>query len=256
MIQRTGFSARRSVFLGMCAACSFAGTASAQLVVLSDNFDSYTNGNLSGQGGWTATAAAATPMQVSGALNKYVQLNTSGQDEYKAFTGPVTANAGESIVSEFDVNLSAAQATGDYFFHLSNPAGTTANFYERVFARSTAGGFQLGLVDTSGTGSTTTWGTTALSFGTAYSIKVTWNFVAGANNDTFTLDVNGGNYLNHIWTSATVEPTTLAAANLRQGGATSSATVQVDNMVVTSVPTPGSLVCLAGGLLIAGRRRR
>lgn len=233
---------------------AFAGTASAT-VVLMDDFNSYTNGNLSGQGGWTATAAAATPMQVAGGADKYVQLGTSGQDEYKAFSSTVPLTPGNSIETKFDINVSAAQATGDYFSHLSNPAGTTSVFLQRVFARSSTNGFQLGLLDTSGTGSTTTWGTTELSFNTPYTVKVTWNFVAGANNDTFSLDVNSVNYLNHTWTSTNAEPTDLAAGNLRQGSGANSATLQFDNLMITSVPEPAGLTWLLLGLLSLGIRR-
>jgi trimeric autotransporter adhesin len=234
------------------------GAANAQLIVLSDNFNSYSAGNLVGQGGWTQTSTVATnPQQVAGGANMFVQLGTSGQDVFKAFPGPVAANVGESMTSEFDINISAAQAAGDYFFHLSDPAGTSSNFYQRVFARSSAGGFQLGFVDTSGTGSTITWGSTDLSLNTSYSLRVTWNFLAGTNNDTFTLDVNGSNYLNHAWTSTGIgEPVNLSAANLRQGAAGNSATLQVDNLVVTSVPGPGSFACLLSGLILANRRRR
>ncbi len=238
--------------------CSITGAASAQLVVLSDDFNSYTNGTLVPQGGWTTTGTVfTTPVQVAGGADKYVQFGTSGEDDYKVFSSPVTLNPTDSLETRVDINVSAATATGDYFTHLSNPAGTTANFYQRVFARSSGAGFQLGLVDTSGTGSTTTWGTTVLAFNTAYSLKIVWNFLAGANNDTFTLDVNSVNYLNHTWTSTGIaEPTTLAAANLRQGGATTSATLQLDNLNITSVPGPGSVACLMSGMIIAGRRRR
>lgn len=243
--------------LSLVLAAGIAAPASAQLV-LSDNFNSYTNGNLVPQGGWTATGTVfTTPLQVAGGADKYVQFGTSGEDDYKAFTSLVTLTPTQSLETTFDVNISAATAAGDYFTHLSNPAGTTANFYQRVFARSSGAGFQLGLLDTSGTGNVTTWGTTVLSFNTSYNIKVTWNFLAGANNDTFTLDVNSANYLNHTWTSTGIaEPASLAAANLRQGGATTSATLQLDNLNVTAVPGPGSLACLATGLLITGRRRR
>lgn len=224
-------------------------------VVLSDNFDAYTNGNLSGQGGWTATASAATPMQVAGDADKYVQLAT-GQDEYKAFSTAVNRTDGDSIATSFTANVATATANGDYFSHLSSPAGTTTFFYQRIFARSLGSGFQLGLLDTSGTGSAITYGAGELALGTEHDVDVTWNFVAGGNNDTFTMTVNGTPYLTHTWTSVNAEPATLEAANLRQA-AGNAASVQFDDYVVDAVPEPTSLGLLAAGAgMLAGRRAR
>lgn len=235
-------------------------SAQAAVTVLTDDFNSYTNGNLSGQGGWTATAAAATPMQVAGASDKFVQIGTSGQDEFKAFTTAVPHTDGESIETKATVTVTSAQATGDYFLHLSNPAGTTSNFYQRTFVRSSGAGFQFGLVDTSGTGSTTTFGTTVLNLNQAYNIDIIWNFVAGGtNNDTFTFNVDGSSYLTHTWTStATAEPTALAAANLRQGSATAAAGVNLDNLqvIASSVPEPAALGILSLALAAGANRRR
>lgn len=124
------------------------------------------------------------------------------------------------------------------------------------YTRSSANGYQLGLVDTSGTGSTTTWGTTELSFNQPYRVAVTWNFVAGANNDTFGVTVGGNSYLTHAWTSATVEPSLVAAANLRQGATASAPTLTVDNYSVTVVPEPAAIVLACSSLAAMAFLRR
>jgi hypothetical protein len=185
-----------------------------------------------------------------------VQVGTSGQDEYAAFTAPLSTAAGR-ITTSMDINVSAAQAAGDYFSHLSNPAGTTTIFLQRLFARSSGTGFQLGLLDTSGTNSATTWGTTDLNFNTNYHVDVVWNFVAGNNNDTFAVRVNNAPYLTHSWTSMNAEPPALAAANLRQGTAANAATLTVDNLVVDGIPEPATLVlaALVGVAGVSLRRR-
>jgi hypothetical protein len=234
--------------------------------VLSDNFDSYVTGtNLSGQGGWTPTTVVASPpppIQVAGPQggNLYAQFGASGQDEYKGLSTAVNHNDGDAIETAFKVNVASATATGDYFVHLSNPLGTSTFFYERIFARSSGTGYQLGLVDTSGTGSTPTYGTSVLDFNTSHTVDVVWNFVGGGtNNDTFTMLVDGSPYLTHTWTSATVEPTAIAAVNFRQGGAASSAIVQVDDLSVSSIaaaPEPASMGLLGTALSALCLRRR
>ncbi len=247
-----------------CATSSF-----AQLS-FSEHFNSYVNGPLTNQGPWLATANALGPIQVSSGR---AQLATSGQDAYAPFSSAVVNADGTSFFFGFTVNVISAQAGGDYFIHTSNPAGTTTSFYERVFARSSGGGFQFGLVDTSGTGSTITYGSTVLSLSTDYRVVVAQNFVAGGNNDTFSLYVNptdlsveGNNtpYLTHTWTSATAETGTYAAVNLRQGAAGSAAAVSVDDILVsktfadvTAIPEPSSVILVTvGGLVLLARIRR
>lgn len=245
----------------LLAAVLTAGSSASAAIVFSDDF-SAPDGPLVGTtpdvGGtnWTPTVAAATPIQIAGGA---AAVKSSGQDDYAGFTTAVSTTPPGFITTSLDVNVSAAQAGGDYFSHLSNPLGTTSVFVQRLFARSTTGGFQLGLVDTSGTGSTITYGATPLLFNTTYDVDVNWVFVPGANNDTFTVTVNNLPYLVHNWTSATPEPPALAAANLRQGSAGSAPTLSVDNLVVnfTAIPEPSTLI-LGGmfGLLGVACRKR
>lgn len=230
-------------------------------LVFSDDFSS-ADGALSGTtpdvggGNWAATASAATPIQIaSGAA----AVKSSGQDEYAPFTAPVSTATALGLTTNLDINVSAAQAAGDYFSHLSNPAGTTSTFLQRLFVRSSGAGFQLGLLDTS-TGSTTTWGTGVLNLNSPFKVSVKWNFVPGPLNDTFEVLVNGSSYLTHTWTSTLAEPTDLAAVNLRQGSAANAATLTVDNLSVEStlIPEPATFA-LAGagliGLIACGRRK-
>ena len=216
-------------------------TASSSHVFASDVFSddfSAPNGPLIGTtadlgGTWTQTGTSTlNPIMISGGA---VTLVTTGQDAYAALSSSVANVAGLGLKTSLDLNVSAAQATGDYFLHLTNPVGTTSNFYERLFARSSANGYQLGLVDTSGTGSTTTWGTQVLFFGATYHVDVTWNFTSGTSNDTFSVAVDNAPYLTHTWTSIFTEPAQLSAVNFRQGTATFAPTISLDNLVVTTV---------------------
>ena len=240
--------------------------------IFGEGFDNYVNGSLTNQGPWLATASATAPIQVASGR---AQLATSGQDAYAAFGSAISNPDGTSFFYGLTINVTSTQAAGDYFFHVSNPAGTTLSFYERLFAKSAVGGFQLGFVDTSGTGSTITYGLPVLSLGTDYRVVVAQNFVAGPNNDTFSLYVNptdlsveGNNtpFLTHTWTSTSVaETATYAAVNLRQGSSANAAAVFVDDILVSktysdvaSTPEP-STICLAlagaAGLLCFRRRR-
>ena len=172
-------------------------------VVFRDGFNAV-DGSLIGTpaeigGTWSQTGTqAANPIQISGSA---ASLAGFGQDAYAALSSPVANVEGLGLKTSLDLNVSAASESGEYFLHLSDPLGTTFNFYQRLFARSSAGGYQLGLLDTAGSGSTATWGTQDLSFGTTYHIDVQWNFGPGTTNDTFSLTLNDVPYLNHSWTS-------------------------------------------------------
>jgi hypothetical protein len=229
-------------------------------VIFSDSFN--TNGTLVGTtpqvgGNWTQTSTSATnPVQV---VSGQVSLITSGQDVYGAFSSPVPVATTQALQTSFTLTVSAAQAAGDYFLHLSDPVATTTNFYNRIYARSSGGGFQLGFASNSGTGSVITYGTDVLTLATAYQVSSTWNFVAGTLNDTFSLSVNGNPYIaTYTWTGNPEPPTNVSAVNFRQGSATNAATVLIDNLQVTAIPEPSSAAIV--GLALAGlvrlRRRR
>src|SRR5688572_17053629 len=154
------------------AAVSFASSESRAVVVFDDNFDSYTSGQpLLGQGGWTITGTSTVnPLMVAGGPDNHVPLTTTGQDAFKAFDSGVVHADGDDLQTSVEINVSAAQAAGDYFFHLSDPVATTTNFFQRLFARSSGTGFQLGIQGTSGTGGTVAYGSTVLNLTQTYDV--------------------------------------------------------------------------------------
>ena len=228
--------------------------------VFSDNFNSYTDGNLVGQGGWTITGTSTVnPIQVHSGV---VSLLTTGQDAYSAFGSAVSTGAGGSVFAGLDLNVSAAQALGDYFLHYTATVGGTSGFYDKLFARSSGSGFLLGIQDNNGT---TNWGSTVLSFNTTYRVVSEEDFVAGGLNDTFAVYVNptdlnvaGNNtpYLTATWNGPSAEATSYAEVSLRQGVATQAPTLTLYNLVVSTsfsdvaaVPEPSALaLVLVGGL--------
>ena len=264
------FRARSVAVIGLALGIGAAANSAANAAIVFNDSFTYPNGALVGQGPWLQTGTTTTnPIQV--ASNRVALMNT-GQDAYAALTSPVAHTDGNSIYTCFNLNVSAANAAGDYFLHLSDPVATTTNFYERVHVRSSGAGYQLGLVDTSGTGSTITYGGGVLNLNQDYFVVVAWNFVGGGtNNDTFAMYVDPTNpvealnstYLTHTWTSATVEPANqISAVNLRQGTAANAPTLTVDNLNVSTtfaeqVPEPASFaVAVLGGLALAARRRK
>jgi hypothetical protein len=244
--------------------------------LFSDSF-TYPDGNLVGQGSWLQNGtSAATPVQ---ALTGRAMLGSSGQDVNAALSSPFSLVDGTSFYIGATINLSAAQAAGDYFLHWS-PATSSTIFLSRVEARSSGTGFQLGYLETSGTGGSLTWGTTVLNFNQDYRMVLAYNVVAGPVNDTADLYVNptdrivqGNNtpYLSDTWNSVTAETATLGAINLRQGTAANAPTLSIDELGVTTtfaeaatftpapIPEPASLSLLGGFGLLAwyiSRRRR
>lgn len=243
------------------AACGAAEAA----VYYNTNFATYTNGALVGQNSWAQTGTSGTsPIQVSGGETV---LGTSGQDAYAAFSSTAPVSAGTTLYYSATLKVTSAQAAGDYFLHLSDPAGTASNFYGRVFAKSSGSGFVLGL---SSNTTTASYGTSVLNLNQTYQVVVAWDFISGANNDTFSLFIDPtstdrGSLISYAAaTFASGEPTAqVAAINLRQGSASNAPGVRVSTLAAGSslaevgvVPAPGAVALLGVAGLIGARRRR
>jgi hypothetical protein len=246
--------------------------AQAANYITVDFSSGYTIGNLAGltqnaagQNDWKQTStSAATPIQVN--ASGQAVIGSSGQDIYKAFTSSISKVDGSSFYLKARFAVTETTTTGDYFLHVSPTAGDASNFLGRIGAKLlTAGSSQyvLGIQSTSGTCSAMTYGTTLLDKNTFYDVVLEWNSVTGTLNDTFNLFINPltdvranlTSYVSANWLSTTTaEPTTIAAVNLRQGGAGNNTTALISSISagntlgdVGVVPEPST-----SGLLIFG----
>jgi hypothetical protein len=229
--------------------------------LFSDNFDSYTPGNLVGQAPWVQTGTVATtPIQVgSGVATLF-----TGQDAYAALPGgPVTIADGTSFYMGLDLNVTTARS-GDYFLHYSTTVGNTSTFLDRLYVQTSGTGFVLGWA---GSSAGTVYGTSVLNLGTSYAVAVAYNAVAGTANDTGALYVNGVQYGSAFsWGGGSeASPNVIAEINLRQGGSSSASTLTVDNLVMSldpadvglsSIPEPCTATLVGLGLLAGTLIRR
>ena len=255
------FTTRMFSLLAAAAVISLtASSVNAQTVLYSTNFNAptYSDAILRGQDNWVNTSGQGTnDITVSNtATNGIVSMLTSGDDERH----PFAATTSGSVYLAADILVSAAQATGDYFIHLGD--GGASNFYARTYIKSgtTAGTFQMALGTSSGT--PVTYGA-ELNLNTAYHILARYDFVSGAANDTGALYINPvdplgvGDVPYVAATTIGTDASSIAGVYLRQGSAAQSATLTVDNITVTAVPEPSTILLGTVGLIgLVGLARR
>ncbi len=224
-------------FLMFCFLLCIYSNSKAQIVT--DDFN-YTAASLLTANGWTAINGAGTNaitvttpgLTYTGyagtGIGNAVSLTTTGEDDSKSFTA-ITSG---SIYYSAMVNVSAAQATGDYFMALNGSA-----FCGRLYVKSSGAGYVFGLGKTTET--TPAYESTIRSFNTTYLVIIKYVYVTGGTtNDLVSLWINpvlGGPEPSADiagWTSANTDATTLSSILLRQGNAANAATVRVDGIRV------------------------
>ncbi len=240
-----------SVFPGaIFASLLLLAAASASAQVFTDDFSYAAAAPLNGTGGWSAHSSAGTnPPSVtspglsysgyagSGIGNK-INFITSGEDNNHSFTGITSGSAYASAM----VNLSATQATGDYFFHMVDGPIAGNKFRVRLFAKKdpSSTNYAFGLQFGSTAGSLVYTGYSFVP-GTTYFVVLKYTFVAGALNDPVALFINpvpGSLEPVATLTSAPVAGDADIAADgvagvaIRQGSASNAATGSIDGIRV------------------------
>lgn len=261
------------------AATTLTATTSHATQLFGDPFSYPDNTTLAGTSGWVQQGTSTTnPITVTGGA---ATINNTGQDINGGFAQTLTPTDGGSVYITFTINVSAANTAGDYFLGTNTTTGSTNNS-DRVYIKSTTGGYLLGIVG--GSGGTVSYGTGTLTLGTSYQVILKQNFVAGTLNDTFTFytnptdrttEANNTPYAaNLAYGGTSAEATSFGALLLRQGTAANAPTLTLDNvgvattfaeaaaatqpLVFAAVPEPATYAWVIGGLgaLALGMRRR
>lgn len=224
-------------------------------VLFSDNFNSFSPGNLVGQGSWAAhSAAGVTPVQVSGGTISLDQGAGSREDVNHVLGA--TMGPGDTWYYSFDATVSADSSLVYFAMLLQG----TSNFEGKLFVAPFAGSdFTFGVSGSASTGETT-WAT-GLNFGTTYKVVVSFNY----DTEVATLWVNPTSQAStSINNTGSFQDAATAIAFRQATGSTS--VQQIDNLIVGTtfndvvpVPEPSTLALgLVGGFagLVALRRKR
>ncbi len=246
--------------------CMVSGFAQTQLI---ENFNYTINDSLAAtnvNNNWAiisgstvnAIRANGTSLTFTGyngsGIGPSVTLTTTGQDIYRDFTSSISAS---NVYCSFLLNVSAAQANGDYFFAYL-PNTSTVNYTGRVFVKSNGTGYSLGISKSS---ETAVYSTNILSFNTTYMLVVKYVY-----NSTGTTDDQCGIYV-FPSTIPTTEPTSfdvgvsagtitdlanVSRVALRQGTASNAPTLSIDGIRVSNTwangPLPVKLVNFSASL--------
>ncbi len=231
--------------------------------LLTEDFN-YTAGQLLTNNGWTAHSGAGTNAitvtspgltytgHTGSGVGNAVSMTTSGEDANRSFT----ETSSGSLYFSFLVNLSAAQATGDYFIGVLQ---SSSIFPIRVYAKADgSGGFNFGV---SKGNSTVSYETTSRNFGTTYFIVANYLFNTGStSDDVINLWVNpslGGaetpGTIANV-TGSSSDATSIVGVYLRQGSGANASTQQVDAILVGTTwedvtPSAGTAPTLTAGTI-------
>ena len=162
---------------------------------LMDNFNYTTNDSLAAVGfnnGWiiasgtttNAIRANATGLTyssyVGSGIGNAASLTTSGQDVVKDAKTSYTSG---SVYGSFLLNVTAAQAAGDYFFGFLPQTSTTA-FTARTFIKlSSTGYYKIGIMKASTTLETTAYSADSFALATTYLCVVKYTFYTTSTTD-------------------------------------------------------------------------
>ncbi len=212
--------------------------------LLTESFN-YSAGTLLTANNWTALSGTGTNNiavssgnlsyggSIGNDMGNKIPLSNNGQDVYRGFT----SNSG-SLYSSLIVNVSAANAVGDFFYSIGTTTAPATTVGAKLFIRSNGSGFSFGVLR--GTGGTPVYETEIRPFNTNIMVVLKYEVVTGTTNDAVKLYVNPP--LSSEPAAAGVQYTALAGADasafsaiaLLQGTAANAPTLEVDGIAVGS----------------------
>lgn len=269
---------RKSFKAAFGAAVLFVAANAHGVLFFSDNFSTFTPGNLAGQAGYVQLGTSAlNPLQVSGGkvVIPAVTGNVDGQDVYKnyqasALTAPTT------VYLAFTVTVDVAPTIApSYFIGSSNSVdgGGFINFRLAVRQNNTAGAPQFGARVNGQGAAPFAYGTANIVPGVENLVVAVLNITGAVSNtvslyvNPTTLDLSGDTPYATGTMGATGTPVTgvgslifsqfqsgtAGQAGLKIGGVAAGSTATA---VLTAIPEPSALGLLApAGVLLARRRR-
>ncbi len=208
--------------------------------VLVEDFN-YTSGTLITANGWAAHSGAGTnaitvitpglayPGHIGSGIGNCVSMTTSGEDDNKSFSAITSGSVYTSLL----INVSAAQAAGDYCLGLYQ---TSTLLPLRLYMKSSGAGFVFGI---SKAGLSITYESTVRNFGTVYLLVANYIYNTGTStDDVLNLWVDpvlglpeGAATIPNVTSTAT-DATTIGAFFLRQGTAANASTQKIDAILV------------------------
>ncbi len=219
--------------------------------VLIENFNYTVNDTLTKNAltGWGVVSAAANrvpvvaglsyPNHSGSGLGNGALLKTSGEDVGKKITGNQIRSG--NVYASYLVNVTSAQATGDYFFAMLDSALSGLNYRARTFIKSSGTGYRIGITKSGGVAAAA-FNATDLTFGTTYQVVLKYSIIPGTGNDSVKL------FIDPVLGAAEPTPTASAVTTesditisstvgiggvaLRQGTSTNAASLTVDGIMV------------------------
>jgi hypothetical protein len=226
------------------------------------------NGWVAHSGGGSNVISTTTGLSYSGHAgsgvgNAALIGNAGGEDINTTFANQNTNGQSVYVSALINVTDLATSKTGDYFFHIGSPGGTSwTAFAGRVYAKIVGGNVNFGLSNTS----TATYGTTNFSRNTTYLIIIKYTINSGGNDPVSLWVIPSGMPASEaiagtpeVSNTATAGTDAINAIGLRQGSASASPQVVVDAIriglswndvipqSITAPSTQASLITFANG---------
>ncbi len=264
---------RKNMLASLAVLALGATPALAVTTVFEETFD-YPDGNLDGQGTWTAYSSAGTrPVQVSSGA-AIVDHGGTGEDIVGTFalqtSGVISATFDFSVSSDYDIGTYLSAFTGnltsvttasqfDYFAGFKYGTESSTNSYFSTLALvypsdGTEGDFRI-RISSDRFYSDATIATANLLFDTVYQVTLTYDFDTGYATATIGSETITSGDATSLTQNA--ENAGIDGVFFRQDDNSWDETITVDNLVVTtSVPEPSATLLGALGSLALLRRRR